>query len=113
MNASDSNVVKVVISNDNEGGNALYFSRQAIPYGKGPTYHHIGVYAFKRSALRKFVNLKPSLLEIRENLEQLRALEAGMSIYVKLVDDIPIGVDTAADLLKARIFIKNITNKNK
>jgi 3-deoxy-manno-octulosonate cytidylyltransferase (CMP-KDO synthetase) len=81
---------------------ALYFSRVAIPGGAGPHYHHIGLYAYRRAALEKFVRLPPSPLEKRESLEQLRALEAGMRIDVALVDTVPFGVDTPADLLHAR-----------
>ena len=72
------------------------------PYGDGPLYHHIGLYAYRREALRDFVNLAESPLEKREKLEQLRALEAGMRIDVAIVDDVPLGVDTPADLEKAR-----------
>lgn len=81
---------------------ALYFTRATAPYGKGPLYHHIGLYAYRRAALEKFVSLGPSPLELRESLEQLRALEAGMRIDVEIVDTIPLGVDTPADLEKAR-----------
>ncbi len=81
---------------------ALYFSRAAIPTGAGPLYHHIGLYAYRRAALEKFVSLPPSPLEKRESLEQLRALEAGMRIDVALVDTVPFGVDTPADLAHAR-----------
>jgi 3-deoxy-manno-octulosonate cytidylyltransferase (CMP-KDO synthetase) len=81
---------------------ALYFTRTTAPYGNGPLYHHIGLYAYRRAALAKFVSLGPSPLERRESLEQLRALEAGMRIDVEIVDTIPLGVDTPADLEKAR-----------
>ena len=81
---------------------ALYFSRNLIPSGDGAHYHHIGVYAFRRAALRKFVTLKPTGLEARERLEQLRAIENGMRIGAVLVDTIPLGVDTPADLERAR-----------
>jgi len=81
---------------------ALYFSRTAVPHGDGPLYHHIGLYAFRRAALRRFVAMPPGVLEQREKLEQLRALEAGMRIDVALVDTIPLGVDTPADLARAR-----------
>ena len=81
---------------------ALYFTRATAPYGDGPLYHHIGLYAWRRSALEKFISLKPSTLEIREKLEQLRALEAGMRIDAAVVDTVPLGVDTAADLERAR-----------
>ncbi|MEQ1704481.1 MAG: 3-deoxy-manno-octulosonate cytidylyltransferase [Rickettsiales bacterium] len=81
---------------------ALYFSRATIPHGKGELYHHIGIYAYRRAALEKFVNLPPSSLEVREKLEQLRALEAGMRIDVAVVDTVPLGVDTQEGLEKAR-----------
>jgi len=96
------NVVKIAVSFDEKNcGKALYFSRAAIPYAKeniGNFYHHIGIYAFKTEALKKFVNLKPSPLEVRESLEQLRALENDMKIIVKLVDAHPLSVDTVEDL---------------
>ncbi len=96
-------VVKVVGSPISENRlRALYFTRATAPYGKGPLYHHIGLYAYRRAALAKFVSLGPSPLELRESLEQLRALEAGMRIDVEIVDTIPLGVDTPADLEKAR-----------
>jgi len=81
---------------------ALYFTRATAPYGEGPRYHHIGLYAYRRAALRRFVALPPSPLETREKLEQLRALEAGMRIDVSLVDTVPLGVDTPDDLETAR-----------
>lgn len=84
---------------------ALYFSRSRIPSGEGPLFHHIGLYAFRRAALDRFVGLAPSELEKREKLEQLRALEAGMRIDVALVDTIPLGVDTPADLERARALL--------
>jgi 3-deoxy-manno-octulosonate cytidylyltransferase (CMP-KDO synthetase) len=80
---------------------ALYFSRAAIPHGDGALYHHIGLYAFRRAALEQFVSMPQSELEKREKLEQLRALEAGMRIDVALVDTVPLGVDTPADLERA------------
>ncbi|MBB4193952.1 3-deoxy-manno-octulosonate cytidylyltransferase (CMP-KDO synthetase) [Rhizobium aethiopicum] len=80
----------------------LYFTRATAPYGKGPLYHHIGLYAYRRAALERFVSLGPSTLERRESLEQLRALEAGMRIDAEIVDTVPLGVDTPADLEKAR-----------
>ena len=108
----DSNVVKVVISrnNNDEYGKALYFSRSPIPYGNGPLYHHIGIYAYSRESLEKFIKLKASELELRESLEQLRALEANMDIKVGIVDEFPIGVDNLADFKKACDYIRN--NKN-
>ena len=81
---------------------ALYFSRLPVPHGGGAHYHHIGLYAYRRAALERFVQLPPSPLEKRESLEQLRALEAGMRIDVALVDSVPFGVDTLADLVRAR-----------
>lgn len=81
---------------------ALYFTRATAPYGDGPLYHHIGIYAYRRKALEHFVSLPPSPLEKREKLEQLRALEAGMRIDVTIVDTLPLGVDTPADLERAR-----------
>ena len=81
---------------------ALLFTRATAPYGDGPLYQHIGIYAFRRTALERFVSLRPSTLEKREKLEQLRALENGMHIDVTLVDTIPLGVDTPADLERAR-----------
>ncbi|MEF0942752.1 3-deoxy-manno-octulosonate cytidylyltransferase [Rhizobium sp. BR 362] len=96
-------VVKVVGSAISEHRlRALYFTRATAPYGNGALYHHIGLYTYRRAALEKFVRLGPSTLEKRESLEQLRALEAGMRIDVEIVDTIPLGVDTPADLEKAR-----------
>jgi 3-deoxy-manno-octulosonate cytidylyltransferase (CMP-KDO synthetase) len=86
-------------------GRALYFSRLPVPSGDGPHYHHVGVYAFRRAALARFVGLPPGGLERRERLEQLRALEAGMRIDVALVDSAPLGVDTPADLARARAML--------
>ncbi len=84
---------------------ALYFTRATAPAGDGPLYHHIGLYAFRRAALDRFVALPPSPLERREKLEQLRALEAGMRIDVAIVDTVPLGVDTPEDLEKARVML--------
>ncbi len=100
---TDPNVTKVVgtpLSADRL--RALYFTRATAPHGDGPLYHHIGLYAYRRDALSRFVALPPSVLERRESLEQLRALEAGMRIDVALVDTVPLGVDTPADLDRAR-----------
>ena len=80
---------------------ALYFTRARAPAGEGPLYHHIGLYAYRRAALERFVKLPPSPLEQRERLEQLRALEAGMRIDVAIVDTVPLGVDTPEDLATA------------
>ena len=97
-------VVKAVISLPPGGrqGRALYFTRVAAPSGEGPLYHHIGIYGYRRAALARFVGLPRGHLEQREKLEQLRALEAGMRIQVGLVDRVPFGVDTPADLQRAR-----------
>ncbi len=84
---------------------ALYFTRATAPYGDGPLYHHIGLYAYRRKALQRFVSLPPSPLEMREKLEQLRALEAGMRIDAIVVDDVPLGVDTPHDLERARAIV--------
>jgi 3-deoxy-manno-octulosonate cytidylyltransferase (CMP-KDO synthetase) len=81
---------------------ALYFTRATAPHGDGPRYHHIGLYAYRRAALARFVKLPPSPLELQEKLEQLRALEAGMRIDISIVDTVPRGVDTPADLETAR-----------
>lgn len=97
------NVVKVIGSPVSETRlRALYFTRATAPHGEGPRYHHIGLYAYRRQALARFVALPPSPLEIREKLEQLRALEAGMRIDVTVVDTVPLGVDTPHDLETAR-----------
>jgi 3-deoxy-manno-octulosonate cytidylyltransferase (CMP-KDO synthetase) len=97
------NVVKVVGSPISEHRlRALYFTRATAPWGEGPRYHHIGLYAYRRAALQRFVGLAPSALERREKLEQLRAIEAGMRIDVTLVDTVPRGVDTPADLVTTR-----------
>lgn len=84
---------------------ALYFTRATAPTGEGPLYHHIGLYAYRRVALDRFVSLPPAPLETRERLEQLRALENGMRIDVAVVDAVPLGVDTPADLERAREMI--------
>lgn len=103
----DPNVVKVVagLSESISVARSLYFTRASAPSGAGDLWHHIGIYAYQRSALAKFVELQPSILERREKLEQLRALEAGMRIDVARVEELPIGVDTPADLEKARQII--------
>lgn len=98
------NVVKPVMSFESGKtyARALYFSRGRVPSGAGDLYHHIGIYAFRREALARFVSLPPSALEKRENLEQLRALEVGMSIAVGIIDTPPLSVDTPADLERVR-----------
>ncbi len=100
---SASSVVKMVGSPLGGGRfRALYFTRAQAPWGEGPLYHHIGLYAWRRAALERFVTLPPSPLELREKLEQLRALEAGMRIDAMEVSEVPLGVDTPADLERAR-----------
>ncbi len=105
---NDPNVTKAAVAIDPRTGRgrALYFSRSPVPWpgedDRLPLYHHIGLYAYRRAALARFVALPPSPLERRERLEQLRALEAGMRIDAALVDTIPLGVDTPADLERAR-----------
>ncbi|MBZ9697956.1 MULTISPECIES: 3-deoxy-manno-octulosonate cytidylyltransferase [unclassified Mesorhizobium] len=86
---------------------ALYFTRATAPWGEGPLYHHVGLYAYRRAALERFVALKPSPLERRERLEQLRALEAGMRIDAEIVQSLPLGVDTPEDLDRARQILSN------
>jgi 3-deoxy-manno-octulosonate cytidylyltransferase (CMP-KDO synthetase) len=104
--ATNPNVVKVVGTPIAQRRlRALYFTRATAPAGEGPLYHHIGLYAFRREALTRFVGLAPSPLERREKLEQLRALEAGMRIDVALVDSAPLGVDTPEDLDRARTLL--------
>jgi 3-deoxy-manno-octulosonate cytidylyltransferase (CMP-KDO synthetase) len=97
-------VVKAVVAWEPDGkkGRALYFSRATVPTGPGEHFYHVGLYAYRREALARFVRLPPSPLEVREKLEQLRALEAGMSIAVARVDTVPLSVDTPEDLEYAR-----------
>jgi 3-deoxy-manno-octulosonate cytidylyltransferase (CMP-KDO synthetase) len=104
------NVVKVVGSPLGDSRlRALYFTRATAPYGEGPLYHHVGLYAYRRAALQRFVSLAPSPLERREKLEQLRALEAGMRIDVEIVRSVPLGVDTPEDLERARHILSGQT----
>jgi 3-deoxy-manno-octulosonate cytidylyltransferase (CMP-KDO synthetase) len=109
---TDPNVVKVVGSpatlSEEDAGilRALYFTRATAPWGEGPLYHHIGLYAYRRAALERYVALPPSPLELREKLEQLRALENGMRIDAAIVDEVPLGVDTEHDLHRARELLK-------
>ena len=100
-------VVKAVVSHrpGETQGRALYFTRATAPSGAGPLWHHIGLYAYRRAALARFVALPPSPLERRERLEQLRVLEDGMRIEVAFVDTVPLGVDTPAQLERARVLI--------
>ncbi|MGI9421090.1 MAG: 3-deoxy-manno-octulosonate cytidylyltransferase [Geminicoccaceae bacterium] len=119
----DPNVVKAIIAFESSGGSlcesagrptgdpaadlgrALYFTRATAPSGPGPVYHHIGIYAYQREALERFAALRPSPLERRERLEQLRALEHGMTVGVVRVDTVPLGVDTPDQLDEARRFL--------
>jgi len=102
------NVVKIVGSPVSSGRlRALYFTRATAPWGEGPLYHHIGLYAYRRAALERFVSLPPSPLERRERLEQLRALEAGMRIDATIVATVPLGVDTPDDLERAREMLSS------
>ena len=103
------NVVKVVGTPVGPAGpvgrlRALYFTRATAPHGDGPLFHHIGLYAYRRAALERFVRLPASTLERRERLEQLRGLEAGMRIDVVIVPSVPLGVDTPTDLAAARLM---------
>ena len=100
------NVVKVVGTPIGENRlRALYFTRATAPHGDGPLYHHIGIYTYRRASLERFVSMPAATLEKREKLEQLRALEAQMRIDVAIVDTVPLGVDTPADLERARRLI--------
>ena len=102
------NVVKAVVglAPGQRVGRALYFSRATVPANAGPHYHHIGLYGYRRESLQRFVALPQGVLEMREKLEQLRALENGMRIDAALVDTVPLGVDTPADLERARALLK-------
>ena len=105
---TSSNVVKLVGSAVGPDHlRALYFTRATAPWGDGPLYHHIGLYAWRRTSLERFVSLPPSPLELREGLEQLRALEDGIRIDAALVDTVPLGVDTPADLERARRILSS------
>lgn len=106
----DNNIVKIAIAFNNESeGRALYFSRSPIPYSSKLDcyYHHIGIYVYRAQSLEKFIKLKPSPLENIESLEQLRALENNMSIYVKIINSRPVSVDTKQDLELVTKIIKN------
>jgi 3-deoxy-manno-octulosonate cytidylyltransferase (CMP-KDO synthetase) len=105
--ALNPNFVKAVVSMPLGAhlGRALYFSRHPVPSGDGPMWHHFGLYAYRRAALRRFVTLPPAPLELRERLEQLRALEAGMRIDVAIVDIHHFDVNTPEDLARARVLM--------
>jgi len=103
---TDPNTVKAICSPVSEGRfRALYFTRATAPSGAGPLYHHVGIYAYRRAALERFIALPPSALEQRERLEQLRALEAGMRIDVALTRNVIFGVDTPEHLERARALL--------
>ncbi|HYM17112.1 MAG TPA: 3-deoxy-manno-octulosonate cytidylyltransferase [Micropepsaceae bacterium] len=106
--ADNPNVVKPVVAWEPDGtrGRGLYFTRARAPWGEGVLFHHVGIYAFRRAALARFVTLPPSALELREKLEQLRALEAGFHIEVARVDEVPLSVDTPQDLERAQSLLK-------
>ncbi len=112
----DPNVVKCAISfkknipKTGDVGRALYFSRSKIPWGNQITWHHLGIYAWDRNILEKFVSLKPSPLEKSEKLEQLRALEAGIEIKILVTNEKPLGIDTLDDLNKFKNLLKEETN---
>jgi 3-deoxy-manno-octulosonate cytidylyltransferase (CMP-KDO synthetase) len=106
---SNPNVVKMIGSQLSERRlRALYFTRATAPWGDGPRYHHVGLYAYRRAALARFVGLPPSALERQEKLEQLRAIEAGMRIDVTIVDTVPRGVDTPEDLETTRRILAKL-----
>lgn len=108
--AHDPSSVKAVVAwRDTRFGHALYFSRAAVPHDAEILYYHVGIYAFRKKALMRFVQSPPHPLEKTENLEQLRALGLGMKIAVGLCDEVPLGVDTPEDLEKARLLIRNKT----
>lgn len=102
---SNPDVVKAVLAMDSDGrsGRALYFTRSTL-YGDGPVWRHIGIYGYRRGALQRFNAARPSPLERREKLEQLRAMELGLSIWAAVAETAPISVDNPADLARAREF---------
>lgn len=109
---TDPNVVKAIATPLRPGRlRALYFTRAQAPWGEGPLLHHIGIYAYRRQALERFVSLPPSQLEQRERLEQLRALEAFMRVEIAVVDVVPLGVDVPEDLEKARAILNALGRK--
>jgi 3-deoxy-manno-octulosonate cytidylyltransferase (CMP-KDO synthetase) len=98
------NVVKVLRA---QNGRCLAFTRAPVPWGEGPILRHVGIYVYRREALARFVAAPPSPLELREKLEQLRALEMGMTIAAGVVEDFPKGVDSPADLEAARAILSS------
>lgn len=107
---SNPDVVKAVLSLDAGGrsGRALYFTRSTL-YGDGPVWRHVGIYGYRPAALAAFNAAPPSPLEQREKLEQLRALELGLTIHAAVAQAAPISVDTPADLEAARAFARTLT----
>ena len=106
---SNPDVVKAVVAVDADGksGRALYFTRSVL-YGDAPIWHHIGIYGYRRDALKRFCAAPPSPLEQREKLEQLRALEMGMTIWTGIIDEAPVSVDNAEDLEAARAVARSL-----
>lgn len=107
-------IVKAVVelADGQKAGRALYFSRAVVPANDGPHYHHIGLYGYRRDALEVFVKSPPAILELREKLEQLRALALGMRIDAALVSEVPLGVDTPAELALAREMLAKLMKKD-
>ena len=107
---SNPHVVKALVDfGDGAVGTAIDFARHPVLLAAGPHYHHIGVYAYRRPALTQFVGLPQSAREKEFGLEQLRALDSGMTIGVRLVDTFPLGVDTPADLARAQAILAGST----
>ncbi|HEY9745905.1 MAG TPA: 3-deoxy-manno-octulosonate cytidylyltransferase [Oculatellaceae cyanobacterium] len=110
----DPNIVKAILA---ESGRALYFSRSSVPYHRDEpdapshVFRHIGLYLYSRNALARFTSLPPSRLEQVEKLEQLRALEDGMTIHAEIVDQAPIGIDTPEDLVRVEEFLQSGLHK--
>lgn len=109
-NPEDPNRVKAAIAweKENKQGRALYFSRSLIPFGADIYYHHIGIYAYRRAALEKFISLPVGFLEAQERLEQLRALENGMRIEALWVEKSPLSVDTKEDLKYVENYLRSL-----
>ena len=103
-------VVKAVMVFEDgaRAGRALYFTRSTL-YGDGPVWHHIGLYGYRRAALERFTAAPPSPLERREKLEQLRALELGLSIWAAVADHAPIEVNSPEDLAQARAYAETLS----
>lgn len=106
---ANADVVKAVLSMQADGraGRALYFTRSTL-YGDQPIWRHVGIYGYRRAALERFNAAPPSPLETREKLEQLRAMELGLSIWAAVADDAPISVDSPSDLQRAREYARTL-----